>query len=101
MVQQYVNIEDQALETVFLFPCDIDSVITKLTCEFTLPDGTKTMLETKVEERTKAEVKYEDAVTSGKTAVFSTYTRAHRDMIRINIGNFPPLSEAVIKVSYC
>jgi hypothetical protein len=44
MTQQYVNIEDVPLETVYLFPMDVKAVISKLTCEFTLPDGSSTMI---------------------------------------------------------
>ena len=46
MTQQYVNIEDVPLETVYLFPMDVKAVISKLTCEFTLPDGSSTMIVT-------------------------------------------------------
>jgi len=55
MTQHYVNIEDVPLETIFLFPMDVKAVISKLTCQFTLPDGSSTEVETKVEEREKAQ----------------------------------------------
>ena len=100
MVQHYVNIEDTPLETVFLFPTDIASIITKLTCTFTLADGTQSTLETQVTAREKAEVIYENAVASGKTAVISTINKAHRDMVRISVGNFPPQSTAVLTLFY-
>ena len=74
------------METIFFFPKDVDSVITKITCMFFLPDGSKRFLETKVEEKEKAEVKYEDAVASGKTAVLGGFSRTCLDMIKINIG---------------
>jgi hypothetical protein len=71
MTQHYVNIEDNPLETVFLFPMDIKSVISKLTCDFTMPDGKTTCLETHIEERQVAQAKYEDSIAQGKTAVYS------------------------------
>ena len=46
--------EDEALETVFLFPLDVSSVVTKIICDFELPNGDHSILETKIEERQKA-----------------------------------------------
>jgi hypothetical protein len=57
-------------------------------------------METKIDERVKVETKYEDAVTSGKTAVAGYLTKSQRDMVRINIGNFPPLSSCQLRVFY-
>ena len=100
MTQKYANLESIPVETTFYFPRDIESVITNLSCEFSLRDGTNKLLETKVEERQKAQVKYEDAVASGKTAVIGSLGKAARDMISISIGQFPPMSKAVLKFSY-
>ena len=36
MVQHYVNIEDVPIETIYLFPVEVDSVFTNLEIEFTL-----------------------------------------------------------------
>ena len=100
MIQKYVNIESHPIETLFYFPKDIESVFTKLTCEFTLQDGSKRFLETKIEEREKAVVKYEDAVASGKTAILGSFARMNKNMIKISIGQFPPMSRAIVKVLY-
>jgi Ca-activated chloride channel family protein len=95
MTQTYVNTEPYPLETVFLFPMDVKVVLSKLKVRFTLSDGSTRDLETIVEERKKAEIKYEDAVSSGKTAVIGTYaTRKTRDMVRVVIGNFPVEAKA-------
>ncbi len=51
MTHVYANFYDKPIESVFFFPKDIDSVITKIFCEFTLSDGTKRSLETRIEER--------------------------------------------------
>ena len=72
MVQHYVNIEDIPLETVFLFPKSINTSINKITCQFNMADGTTRTIETKVDERKKAEQKYEDSISKGKTAVLGT-----------------------------
>ena len=97
MTQKYVNIESDPIETLFYFPKDIESVITKLTCEFTLQDGSKRFLETKIEEREKAVVKYEDAVASGKTPKLRSIAKMYKDMIKLSIGQFPPMSRAIVK----
>ena len=76
MTQHYVNVEDCPLETVFLFPVDIDSVISKLTVQFTLPDGSARLLETKIEKREVAQAQYEDKVASGQSVVMGTYTKS-------------------------
>ena len=75
-------------------------MISKIACEFKLEDGFTHMMETRVEERQKVEAKYEDAVASGQTAVMGGLVKGHADMVRINIGNFPPKSEAVLTVYY-
>ena len=73
MTQKYVNIEKEEIETVFLFPMDATVVISKVNVKFTLPDGTERELETLVDEKKKVEIKYEDAVATGKTAVMGGY----------------------------
>ena len=72
MIQHYVNIENIPLETVFLFPKTNKTVISKITCDFTLADGKTRTIETKVDERKKAEEKYIDSVSKGQTAVLGT-----------------------------
>ena len=58
------------------------------------------MLETVVSERERAQQTYEDKVGSGETAVIGGFTKSQKDMFRITIGNFPPLSSAELKVFY-
>jgi hypothetical protein len=83
-----------------LFPVDIDAAFSKITADFKLSDGSTRMMETKVAEREKIEVKYEDALSSGKTAVMGSFTKTQRDMVRINIGHFPHKSEAILRVYF-
>ena len=83
MTQHYVNIEENPLETVYLFPMDVKAVISKLTCQFRMPDCTTKLLETYIEEREKAQAKYEDSVAQGKTAVYSYQSQTQKDMVRI------------------
>ena len=100
MTQKYVNLEFQPVETIFYFPRDIQSTITKLTCEFTLRDGSKKLLETRIEDSCKAVVEYYDAVTSGKKPVFGRIGNVCNDMVSIGIGQFPPMAKAVLKFTY-
>ena len=100
MVQEYVNIEKTPIETIFLFPNDVRTVINKITSEFKLTNGSTYYLETKVLEKEKAETQFNDAIASGKTAVISSYSSAHRDLVRISIGNFPPKSSATLTIYY-
>lgn len=65
MTHLYANLSGNPLEAIFLFPKEIDSVVTKITCSITLQDGSKRFLETKIQSREKAEVKFDDAVASG------------------------------------
>ena len=63
--------------------------------------GKITSVITVIEERKKAEQKYEDAVASGdKMAVIAkTVTRKSRNLIRVQMGNFPQNSRAVLTCS--
>eukprot|EP00347_Sterkiella_histriomuscorum_P020358 403338114 len=112
MIQHYINDEDCPIECIYIFPVEVDSVFTHLDIEFTLQDGTQKMMSTKVEYKESAEVKYLNAVSQGDTAVMGKYTETQRDMIKLQIGNFPPHSTAVVTcyfdlkldiedVSYC
>jgi Vault protein inter-alpha-trypsin domain len=101
MTQNYKNVEPDTIETVFFFPIDVTCAVSKIMVKFTLPDGTFKELETIIDERFKVEAKYEDAVAVGKTAVMGGYVaRNIRDMMRVNIGNFPGHTTAVLKVLF-
>ena len=54
MVQEYVNIENIPIETDFLFPKDHQTIISRITCEIKLPDGTSKLIETKITEQREA-----------------------------------------------
>ena len=62
MTQNYVNIEENPLETVYLYPTDVQAVLSKITTKFTLQDGTVSEMETKIGLREKVEAIYEDKV---------------------------------------
>ncbi|CDW72317.1 UNKNOWN [Stylonychia lemnae] len=100
MTQHYVNVEDNPIETVFLFPCDIDSVLTNMQIQFKLKDGTQREIVTIIDRKEKIEIKYEESVAQGQTAVTGAFTKLQRNLVRINIGNFPPNSEAILKLKF-
>ena len=43
-------------------------------------------------------MKYEDAVSSNKTAVKGSYTNSDKSFLNISIGMFPPKSTATLKI---
>ncbi len=100
MSQHYVNKEHNAIETVFLFPVDIEYAISKVQVEFLIESGERKSLETIIDERKKLEYRFEDSVASGKTEVFGALSKTQKDMMKISIGNFPARSEAILKVHY-
>jgi len=51
-------------------------VVNRLEIVFTLSDGSTRTMITKVQERKKAEQKFEDAISAGETAVIATSTPA-------------------------
>jgi hypothetical protein len=54
-----------------MMPYSDNFFMSKIEVDFHLEDGTKKTLKTKVTEREIAQVKYNDAVATGKTAVLS------------------------------
>ena len=98
--QIYQNDKSNPLETLFMMPYSDSFCVNKIKVEFLLEDGSRKILETKVCEREKAQVQYNDAVATGKTAVLS-YTESRlkssfKPMLRIMLGNFPANRKAFI-----
>jgi hypothetical protein len=65
MTQYYINEEENPLETIFLFPVDMNVAFSKITADFKLKDGSIKHVETIIEEREKVEAKYEEAIATG------------------------------------
>ena len=66
-----------------------------------MTDGRTRTIETKVDERKKAEEKYEDYISKGQTAVLGTLSSpSGTGMTRVQIGNFPPKAEAILTVFF-
>ena len=100
MVQSYINSStDTPLETQFFFPVDIDFALHKIRVEYEdLSKGEKITVETKMEERKKAEKIYEDSIVQGDTmAVLAQHVTVNKkSVISCNLGNFPPNSKATL-----
>ena len=101
MVQEYRNdSKNVPLETTFYFPVDIDFAMSKIQITYVDLDDPEisTTIETQMEERKKADQIYSDAVASCKQmAVKAQYvTHKMRDLIRVDMGNFPPNSKATL-----
>jgi len=69
--QVYENVNDHALEILFAMPLGDNFSLNQIEIDFTLQDGSKKTLVTKVAEREKAQAQYSDAIATGKTAVLS------------------------------
>lgn len=57
-------------------------------------------MESEIGEKVRIQRKYEDAISSGKTAVIGDFSSSSSNCMRINIGNFPPKSSALLKIFY-
>ena len=104
MHQKYVNELEQPLEIEFMMPIAESFTCHKIALEFQLEDGSVETFETKVIERERAEQQYEDSVASGETAVLATLppieSQFRKNMIRLRLGNIPPLCTANLR-AFC
>lgn len=100
--QIYENNNDHPLETLFMMPYSESFALNKIELEFSLADGTKKSLETKVVEREEAKITYSEAIKKGESAIIS-YTESpteSKSMLRVKLGNFPPRSKAILR-AFC
>ncbi|WP_351010376.1 VIT domain-containing protein [Shewanella sp. S1-58-MNA-CIBAN-0166] len=91
--QQYKNNENTNIETVYTFPLPIDAVLLQLNVEI---NGQT--LEGQVKVNSIAEEEYEEAVTSGDTAVM--LKKITDGLYSINLGNLLAGESAVIHFKY-
>ena len=73
---------EQPIEVQYKFPKLKDAVVARMV--FTLDDRT---IETKVEEKEKAQEKYDDAIAAGNTAVKMSQSKDDEELYEIDIGN--------------
>ena len=73
--------DEKSVEVTFKFPKEENSVISKM--QITLGDKT---IEAKVEDKDKAQEKYDDAISAGNMAALLTEKNEDADMHEVNIG---------------
>lgn len=93
LLQVYKNTESNPIECEYVFPIESDSVVTGM--RIFLPDGT--VLEAKIEEETKAQEMYADAISEGNTAVMAKTDSP--DRMVVNIGYVAPSAEIRVEFS--
>ncbi|BAJ02085.1 VIT domain-containing protein [Shewanella violacea] len=91
--QKYKNNENTNIETVYTFPLPIDAVLLQLNIEI---NGQ--ILEGQVKVNSVAEEQYEEAVTSGNTAVM--LKKITDGLYSINLGNLLAGESAIIHFTY-
>ena len=91
----YENVEDNAIEAVFVFPMDDDSVAYQFEAEI---DDRKIVAECQARE--EAQQTYDDAVSQGFTSVLLEQDQNSADIFQCSVGNLPPHKSAVIRFSY-
>ena len=87
-----------------MMPLSDNFSCTKIAMDFVMPDGTTESYETRVIERQVAQQKFEDKVAAGETAVIATLpkieTSCTSNIMRISLGNIPPLATANLR-AFC
>ena len=82
-----------AIEVQYKFPRIKDAIVTRMV--FTLDDRT---IETLVEEKEKAEQKYDDAIAAGNMAIKMNESEDHQKFYEIDIGNIKPGQKVQVEI---
>lgn len=91
--QVYRNLEKINIEAVYTFPLPLSAVLLDMTIK------TKNReLQGVVVEKTEAEVRYEDAITEGDTAIM--LEQVEPGLYAMNVGNLQPEDEVQISITY-
>ncbi|OMJ74517.1 hypothetical protein SteCoe_26519 [Stentor coeruleus] len=94
LFQTFTNKEKKPLEVEYKIPIDENSVITSL--QIHLPNGIT--LKSYIRENSQAAEAYNDAISSGHTALLSSSNTP--DYLTINIGNLHPNAEVQVELTY-
>ena len=90
VTQTYRNLESHNVEAVYTFPLPLDAVLLELTLEL---NGKK--LQGKVEPKTEAEERYEQAIEDGDSAIL--LQNVEPGIFTMNVGNIQPNEQATVR----
>ncbi|XP_060552028.1 von Willebrand factor A domain-containing protein 5A-like [Ruditapes philippinarum] len=91
----YFNTEETPVEAVFTFPVDDGSAVFQFEAHI---DGRHIVAE--IQEREQAQLTYDDAVQSGKTAMLLKEDSSAGDIFSCMLGNLPAKTEASLVMKY-
>ncbi len=83
--QVFLNELDSPVEATYQFPTDPDSVVSRVRIEL----GDK-VVEGKVQEKKKAQERYDDAIAGGDAAVMVQEDEKDKDLLKMSIGGIQP-----------
>ncbi|MEE6457741.1 hypothetical protein FKM82_000009 [Ascaphus truei] len=92
---KYKNLEEKAVEAVFVFPMDEDSAVYSF--EATV-DGKKIVAE--IQEKKQAHKTYDEALSQGQQAFLLEEDESSGDIFSCSVGNLLPGQEAEVTLSY-
>jgi Ca-activated chloride channel family protein len=91
--QVFRNPYEEMLEAVYTFPLSGSSVVS----DFEMKTGGRT-LKAKIEEKSRAQEKYQKALENGNRAAL--FEKERDDVFTIHVGNLPPGEEVSIRITY-
>ncbi|KAM3937485.1 von Willebrand factor A domain-containing protein 5A-like isoform 2-T3 [Leptodactylus fuscus] len=92
---KYKNVEEKAVEAVFVFPMDDDSAVYSFEA---IIEG-KTIV-ADLQEKEQARKTYDEAISQGQQAFLLKEDESSADIFSCNVGNLPPGQEAVVTLRY-
>ncbi|XP_053556970.1 von Willebrand factor A domain-containing protein 5A isoform X2 [Bombina bombina] len=92
---KYKNVEEKAVEAVFVFPMDEDSAVYRF--EATIEGKT---IVAELQEKEKAHKTYDEAIKQGQQAFLLEEDQSSADIFTCTVGNLPPGEEAEVTLSY-
>ncbi|KAM4808391.1 LOW QUALITY PROTEIN: von Willebrand factor A domain-containing protein 5A-like [Rhinophrynus dorsalis] len=92
---KYKNVEEKAVEAIFVFPLDEDSAVYSF--EATV-DGQKIVAD--LQEKEQAHKTYDEAISKGQEAFLLEEDKSSGDIFSCNVGNLSPGQEAEVTLSY-
>ena len=95
MIQEYVNENDKALETVFLFPKSESSIFH----HFEAIVNNQTLVG-RIKEKNRTKQEYTDNLEKGNTVAYAEIDPSTHDVMRINLGNIPPRERLIDDFTY-